>query len=216
MRSLEQCDAMADQQQQRDPRYSWIYQELTKDDGDDFVLVNSIAYIIYKRKKIEFYELNNGSPSQEQKTAFHQIYSMPLGLDGLRAEARIIVSELLNASLQEQIEEVETRLEATLTAEMKGTITTLNSTITSNHTVTDSKLTSLTVKDGKWWASQIATGTLVTFISTLLFWFGAYAYLGKSMFGTFEGNNTPIIQDPHTSKIGNSPNPTPVENGTPP
>lgn len=204
--------------QQRDPRYSWIYQELTKDDGDDFVLVNSIAYIIYKRKKIEFYELNNGTPSPEQKTAFHQVYSMPLGLDGLRAEARIIVSELLNASLQEQIEKVETRLEATLTAEMKSTLTTLNSTITTNHAVTDTKLTSLTVKDGKWWASQIVTGTLVTFVSTLLFWFGAYAYLGKSMFGAFEGNNTPTVNNAPAlaPTISSPPNPAPSGNGNPP
>lgn len=180
----------------RDPKYSWVYQELTKDDGDDFALVNNIAYIVYKKRKIDFFEACSGNPTEEEKQAFYKMNTMPSALQGFREQAQIIVTEVLNSSLQSQINEAEIRLEAKLTAEMKSTLTTLNQTLVTNHIVTDTKLNSLTTKDWKWWGAQLFTGTVVTFLATVAFWVITYALVGKGIIGNFENNNIPQIHAP--------------------
>ena len=37
----------------RNPKYSYVFQELTKDDNDEHNLVSYIAYILYKERKID-------------------------------------------------------------------------------------------------------------------------------------------------------------------
>ncbi len=180
----------------RDPKYSWVYQELTKDDGDNFALINNIAYIVYKKRKIEFFETYGGNPTEEEKQIFYKMYATPSALQGFREQAQIIATDVLNSSLKRKIEEAETRLEATLAAEMKITLSNLNQTLATNHTITDAKLNSLTTKDWKWWGAQLFTGTVVTFLATVAFWVIAYALVGKGIIGNFENNNIPQIQAP--------------------
>ena len=65
----------------RNPKYSYVFQELTKDDNDEHNLVSYIAYILYKERKIEFISSKNGNPSPEEIKTFNDIYLIPSKLD---------------------------------------------------------------------------------------------------------------------------------------
>ena len=82
---------MSDNQQERNPRYSWVFHELTKDDGEENDLVSYIAYCLYKQRKVDFFKSKGGSPTQQEVESFNSVYLIPSQLDGLRNEAEKIL-----------------------------------------------------------------------------------------------------------------------------
>jgi len=168
--------------------HSYVYQELTKNDNGTYNLVNSIAYILYKKKKIDWYAQKNGSPTAEEKRQFHEIHMMPSTLESLRAQAAAIVQDVLNQTFDRKVEEIEQEFTLTNEAKLATELATLNQKIDTNHTLTTTsfgvadqlakanhttvtaKLNSMTEQGGKWWAVEIGKGTLITLASTLLLW----------------------------------------------
>lgn len=65
---------MSDNQQERNPRYSWVFHELTKDDGEENDLVSYIAYCLYKQRKVDFFKSKGGSPTQQEVESFNSVY----------------------------------------------------------------------------------------------------------------------------------------------
>lgn len=174
--------------EQRDPNLSWVYQELTKDDDGNFNLVNNIAYILYKQRKIEFYQSHSGNPTIEQLRTFQESFMLPGIIKGLRDESESIVKDILNASLANKVREVEIRLSTTLEADMKAQLITVKTQLSSshtqletllktadqirgtNHSTLNGKLDNLSNHDWKWWVAEIGKGVLITIASTILLW----------------------------------------------
>lgn len=163
------------------PKYSWVYQELTKNDNDDFNLVNSVAYIIYKQRKIEFYEKHQGNPTEEQVKSFHDIFMMPGQLQALRDQAGIIVTDILNLTLAKKITDLEARLDQEANAEMKRELEALKTAINQNQTKLDTDLdknqTKVMSELGKinengWraWLKETGKGVITTVLATIALW----------------------------------------------
>ncbi|HGW3984115.1 hypothetical protein ACRS5A_18370 [Acinetobacter baumannii] len=170
---------MADNQNK--PQYSWVYQELTKHDGDDFNLVNNVAYIIYKQRKIEFYESHGGNPTEEQIKSFHQIFMMPGQLQALRDQAGVIVTDILNITLAKKITDLEARLDQEATAEMKRELEALKTAVNTNQTSLETNLDKNHVKvmnelgkineEGwKAWLKETGKGVITTVLATIALW----------------------------------------------
>lgn len=187
--------------------HSYVYQELTKNDNGTYNLVNSIAYILYKKKKIEWYAQKNGSPTPEEKRQFHEIHMMPSTLESLRAQATAIVQDVLNETFDRKVLEIEQEFTLTNEAKLAAELATLNQKIDSNHTLTTTKLDgadqlaarnhtivtdklkSMTEQGGKWWAVEVGKGTLITLASTLLLWLILVGvYQGKVLYDKADGS----------------------------
>ncbi|QZM13687.1 hypothetical protein ABVS_3061 [Acinetobacter lwoffii] len=204
--------------EQRDPNLSWVYQELTKDDDGNFNLVNNIAYILYKQRKIEFYQAHSGNPTIEQLRTFQESFMLPGMIKGLREEAESIVKDILNASLTNKVREVEIRLSTTLEAEMKTELVKLQTQLTSSHTQLETLLTSadqirvtnqstltdkldtLSNRDLKWWVVEIGKGALITIASTILLWLVFVAVTsGKEKQDNIQNDYLPQNSPPKTN-----------------
>ena len=109
---------MPDNQQERNPRYSWVFHELTKDDGEENDLVSYIAYCLYKQRKVDFFKSKGGSPTQQEVESFNSVYLIPSQLDGLRNEAEKILTDVLNNIYSEKVKDVERSLESSFAAEL--------------------------------------------------------------------------------------------------
>lgn len=197
-------------EQQRDPNLSWVYQELTKDDNGNFNLVNNIAYILYKQRKIEFYQSHNGQPTTEQLRTFQESHMLSAVIKGLKDESESIVKDILNASLASKVREVEIRLSTTLEAEMKTELSTLKTQLNghhtqlktlldtanqirgTNHTSLIGKLDGLSSRGWKWWFAEIGKGALITIASTILLWLIFLAVTsGKEKQDNFQNDTLP-------------------------
>lgn len=165
----------------QDPNYSWVYQELTKNDNGDFNLVNNVAYIIYKRRKIDFYKNFNGKPTPEQVFSFHELFMMESSLEGLRTEATIIVTQILQNSLANKIVEIEKDFDQSTTSEMKRELEALKNAVNLHQTKLDTNLdknqTEVMSELGKineegWgaWFKEIGKAVIITVISTIALW----------------------------------------------
>lgn len=165
----------------QDPNYSWVYQELTKDDNDDFNLVNNVAYIIYKQRKIDFYKKFNGKPTTEQIYGFHELFMMESSLEGLRKEARIIVTEILQNSLASKIVELEERFEQNTTSEMKRELEALKNTVSQSQSALEGDLNSKhgavmrqlgKINEEGWgaWLKETGKGVITTVLATIALW----------------------------------------------
>ena len=131
---------MPDNQQERNPRYSWVFHELTKDDGEENDLVSYIAYCLYKQRKVDFFKSKGGSPTQQEVESFNSVYLIPSQLDGLRNEAEKILTDVLNNIYSEKVKDVERSLESSFAAELIRKIDTFMSTIQSNHSLLDTEV----------------------------------------------------------------------------
>lgn len=165
----------------QDPNYSWVYQELTKNDNGDFNLVNNVAYIIYKRRKIDFYKNFNGKPTPEQVFSFHELFMMESSLEGLRTEATVIVTQILQNSLANKIVEIEKDFDQSTTSEMKRELealknavnlhqTKLDTDIDKNQTAVMSELGKINEKGLGAWSKEIGKAVVITILSTLALW----------------------------------------------
>lgn len=163
------------------PQYSWVYQELTKNDGDDFNLVNNVAYIIYKQRKIEFYEKHQGNPTEEQVKSFHEIFMMPGQLQALRDQAGNIVTDILKVTLAKKITDLEARLDQETNAEMKREFEALKNAVNQNQTKLDTELDKNHVNvmnelgkinEEGWgaWLKETGKAVIITVLSTIALW----------------------------------------------
>ncbi|WP_454667834.1 hypothetical protein [Acinetobacter calcoaceticus] len=163
------------------PKYSWVYQELTKNDNDEYNLVNSIAYIIYKQRKIEFYALHNGNPTEEQVRIFHDIYMMPGQLEALREQAGLIVTDILNTAFAKKITDLEAKLDQEIVAEMKRELvalktainlsqTKLDTNLDINQTAVMTELGEINEKGVTAWFKEIGKAVVITIVSTVVLW----------------------------------------------
>ena len=179
----------------RNPKYSYVFQELTKDDNDEHNLVSYIAYILYKERKIEFISSKNGNPSPEEIKTFNDIYLMPAQLDGLRNEAESILTEILNVTYGEKLKEVEIRLEASLPSEMKKEYLQLQTQIRTNQGQLQTELSTLNKRGWGYWLTEVGKGTLITIVSTLIIWNLAAAFVGKEVLSKMDAIFTPNSQN---------------------
>jgi hypothetical protein len=165
----------------QDPKYSWVYQELTKNDNGDFNLVNNVAYIIYKQRKIDFFKQFNGNPTPEQIYSFRELFMMESSLEGLRKEAGIIVTEILQNSLASKIVELEERFEQNTTSEMKRELEALKNTVSQSqsnlkgdlntkHTAVMSELGKINEEGWGAWLKEIGKAVIITVLSTIALW----------------------------------------------
>ncbi len=165
----------------QDPKYSWVYQELTKNDNGGYNLVNSVAYIIYKQRKIDFYKSHNGNPTEEQVKNFHEIFLMEASIEGLRTEASIIVTQILQNTLANKIIEIETRLEQEDSAAMKRELealkntvsqsqNNLNSELNTKHIAVMSELGKINEEGWKAWLKETGKGVITTVLATIALW----------------------------------------------
>lgn len=181
---------------------SYVYQELTKNDNGAYNLVNSIAYILYKKKKIEWYAEKNGTPTPEEKRNFHQIHMMPSTLDQLRAQATKIVTDVLGETFNNKVEEVERDFKTTNESKMQSDIALIKQSLAANHVIVTRDIaankTQLTTNQsallGKLDSGKGVTGflweigksTIVTVATTLVIWFLLSALNGRAEQGKLE------------------------------
>lgn len=127
----------------RDPQYSWVFQELTKDDGETHDLVSYIAYCLYKQRKVDFFESKSGNPTPQEVEAFNAVYLLPAQLDGLRNEAEKILTDVLNDIYSAKVQEVEVRLEGEFTANLTRKIESFITKVETNHSLLDTEVKSV-------------------------------------------------------------------------
>lgn len=182
--------------------HSYVYQELTKNDNGTYNLVNSIAYILYKKKKIEWYAQKNGSPTPEEIRNFHQIHMMPSTLDQLRAQATEIVTDVLGETFNKKVEEVELEFKSSNESLMQSDIALIKQSLAANHVIVTRDIaankTQLTTNQsellGKLESGKGITGflwemgksTIVTVLTTLVIWFLLSALNGRGEQGKLE------------------------------
>lgn len=84
--------------------YSTIYETLTADPND---LVGALAYIIYKKHKVEFCKSKPGGPSDADLDSFHAVASLQTSIDSYRSQAEALASNFLTVALDEIAERTE-------------------------------------------------------------------------------------------------------------
>ncbi|MGQ1209628.1 hypothetical protein ACT4YP_20555 (plasmid) [Acinetobacter baumannii] len=195
----------------QDPKYSWVYQELTKNDNGGYNLVNSVAYIIYKQRKIDFYKSHDGNPTEEQVKNFHEIFLMEASIEGLRTEASIIVTQILQNTLANKVIEIETRLEQEDSAAMKRELealknvisqsqNTLNGDLNTKHTAVMSELGKINEKGLGAWLKEIGKAVLITVASTIVLWLLFIAFVkGQASQDSFTKKYLPTDTAPAAS-----------------
>jgi len=85
--------------------HNTIYEKLTADPND---LVGALAYIIYKKHKVEFCKSKPGGPSEEDLDSFHAVASLQTSIDSYRSQAEALASNFLTVALDEIAERTET------------------------------------------------------------------------------------------------------------
>lgn len=89
-------------------KYSYIFSRIVEDDSD---IVGHIAYALYKSDKVNyiehFKETHKEEPTEDDLRAFHDVSSQPDSVKKYRFVAAHILSDFLDNSLDESIEEME-------------------------------------------------------------------------------------------------------------
>jgi hypothetical protein len=76
-----------------------VFQRLTADPND---AAGALAYIAYKRQKIEFCKsFGDREPTREELHGFHAVASLDTSIDAYRSQGEAIAESFLNASLDE-------------------------------------------------------------------------------------------------------------------
>lgn len=148
--------------QTRNPKYSWVFQELTKNDQGQFNLESIVAYTIYKKHKIDFINQiktqYQRDPEDQEWQIFHTQCELPSSLQGYRNQATIVVSQLLNVALGTEIEALEEQA-------LLESIVNTKLTIIEGH---------INEKQGvSWWFSEVGKNFLVNILT--IFSIGGFA-----------------------------------------
>jgi len=101
-------------------RSSFIYAKLVRSDTD---LIGLIAYSLYKRNKIAFFnhcfEQTGDGPERDQLHGFHQSCSLPDQLAAFRAEATKALENFGTAIIEGEIEQMDAEYQRKLILELK-------------------------------------------------------------------------------------------------
>lgn len=101
--------------------YNTIYETLTADSND---LVGALAYIIYKKQKVEFCKNHpGGAPGRAELDNFHRIASLQTSIDSYRAQAEALAQAFLTVALDDLADRTENETRQDVLAKQ---ITTLN------------------------------------------------------------------------------------------
>jgi len=85
--------------------YNTIYETLTADPND---LVGALAYIIYKKQKVEFCKNHpGGAPGRAELDNFHRIASLQTSIDSYRAQAEALAQAFLTVALDDLADRTE-------------------------------------------------------------------------------------------------------------
>lgn len=85
--------------------YNTIYETLTADPND---LVGALAYIIYKKQKVEFCKNHpGGAPGRPELDNFHHIASLQTSIDSYRAQAEALAQAFLTVALDDLADRTE-------------------------------------------------------------------------------------------------------------
>lgn len=85
--------------------YNTIYETLTADPND---LVGALAYIIYKKQKVEFCKnYPSGAPGRAELDNFHRIASLQTSIDSYRAQAEALAQAFLTVALDDLADRTE-------------------------------------------------------------------------------------------------------------
>lgn len=120
--------------------YNTIYETLTADPND---LVGALAYIIYKRQKVEFCKNHpSGAPTPAELDHFHRIASLQTSIDSYRAQAEALAQAFLTVALDDLADrtENETRQDV-LSKQITAVNTGLQSQLNAINTSLDGKRT---------------------------------------------------------------------------
>ncbi|EPH2246473.1 hypothetical protein L3216_002515, partial [Acinetobacter baumannii] len=124
---------------------------------------------------------HNGNPTEEQVKNFHEIFLMEASIEGLRTEASIIVTQILQNTLANKIIEIETRLEQEDSAAMKRELealkntvsqsqNNLNSDLNTKHIAVMSELGKINEEGWKAWLKETGKGVITTVLATIALW----------------------------------------------
>lgn len=119
--------------------FSTIYEKLTADPND---LVGALAYIIYKKHKVEFYKSHaNAGPTQAEIDSFHAIALLQTSIDLYRSQAEALASNFLTVALDEIVERTESETRQDILYSHIGTLNTgLQTQLTSATTALQAQL----------------------------------------------------------------------------
>lgn len=148
----------------RDPKYSWVFQELTKNDNGQFNLQSIVAYTIYKKHKIDFIDdiktKKSREPSKLEWETFHTLCESDSSLTTYRNHANSIVIQLLDVAFASEISALESQelLESKVNAELdklKIQLTTIDGYINKR-------------QGFGWWLSEVGKNFTVNVLTILL------------------------------------------------
>ena len=155
--------------QTRNPKYSWVFQELTKNDQGQFNLESIVAYTIYKKHKIDFINqiktLHNRDPEEQEWQIFHTQCELDSSLQGYRNQATIVVSDLLNVALGTEISSLEDQ--ALLDSKVKAELALVNTKLATIDGYINEK------QGASWWFSEVGKNFLVNILT--IFSIGGFA-----------------------------------------
>ncbi|ENV09310.1 hypothetical protein F966_01966 [Acinetobacter higginsii] len=155
--------------QPRDPKYSWVFQELTKNDQGQFNLESIVAYTIYKKHKIDFINQiknrHNRDPEDQEWLIFHTQCELESSLKGFRDQATLVVSNLLDVALTAEISALEDQ--ALLESKVNSELAVVNTKLTTIDGYINEK------KGAGWWFSQVGQNFLVNILT--IFIIGGFA-----------------------------------------
>ncbi len=148
----------------RDPKYSWVFQELTKNDNGQFNLQSIVAYTIYKKHKIDFIDdiktKKGREPSKVEWETFHTTCESEASLAMYRSNADTIVLQLLELALTEEISNLEDL--ALLDSKVKSELAVVNTRLNALDNYIAEK------KGASWWFSEVGKNFLVNVLTVFL------------------------------------------------
>jgi hypothetical protein len=102
--------------------YNTIYEKLTANPND---LVGALAYIIYKKQKVEFCKNHpTGAPDRAELDNFHRIASLQTSVDSYRAQAEALAQAFLTVALDDLADRTETETRQDVLSKQLTTVTT--------------------------------------------------------------------------------------------
>lgn len=151
--------------------YNTIYEKLTADPND---LVGALAYILYKKHKVEFYKSHTGGgPTQAEIDSFHTIALLQTSIDLYRSQAEALAANFLTVALDEISERTENETRQDILYTHIGAVNSgLQAQLTSATTGLQTQLTtindSLSAKRTAWGWLRDVGGNLVVNVVTIL------------------------------------------------
>lgn len=151
--------------------YNTIYEKLTADPND---LVGALAYIIYKKQKVEFCKNHpGGAPGRAELDNFHNIASLQTSIDSYRAQAEALAQAFLTVALDDLADRTEHETRQDVLAKQITTVNTgLQTQLTTVNTGLQTQLNAINTnleakRTWQGWARDVG-GNLVVNLLTIV------------------------------------------------